>query len=235
MILVLGGTADTHEYLCGLSGGYIISVATEYGYKHFRDLYGEKLILTRFSRETLELFIKDNDITAVADTTHTFATEISNIAMEVCERLNVPYINAKRPLRLPEINYSGLIYVSCWAEAVSVLKERRFSPLFLTIGSKNLTIFKELLDGAVVRVLDDCSSVGICRGLGVTDNRIIAARGPFTLEDNLKVINKFNIKCLVTKESGVKGGLPEKAEAAERTGINIIVVGAPSSSYKSIL
>ncbi len=231
MILVLGGTADTHEYIAKTGGDYIVTVATDYGYRYFRELYGDKAAFVRFTSESLTEFIKNKHISAVADTTHPFAAEISRIAADVCGRLNIPYINAKRASRLPDSDrytgYDKLIYVSGWSEAAEALENGDFLPLFFTIGSKNLGLFRGLFAGAVVRVLDDSASVEICRLLGIPDTHVIAARGPFTLEENLETIVKYGIKCLVTKESGARGGLAEKLDAAVRAGIYILVIQAP--------
>ena len=52
-------------------------------------------------------------------------------------------------------------------------------------------------------------------------------QGPFSLEMNRALIRQFDIKYLVTKESGRTGGFLEKIKAAEAEGITACVIGNP--------
>ena len=52
-------------------------------------------------------------------------------------------------------------------------------------------------------------------------------QGPFSLEMNRALIRQFDIKYLVTKESGRTGGFLEKIKAAEAEGVTACVIGNP--------
>jgi len=56
-------------------------------------------------------------------------------------------------------------------------------------------------------------------------------QGPFSREVNKALIKSFNIKYLVTKNSGEEGGIKEKIEAAEERGIKIIILDKPKVDY----
>ncbi|MDR2884659.1 MAG: precorrin-6A reductase [Deferribacteraceae bacterium] len=223
MILVLGGTSDSIDYINALNADFIVSVATDYGYNHFKSLYGDRVRQIRFTEKTLREFIVENCITAVVDCTHPFAHEITQIAVTVCQSLNIPYHDNIR--KSEPLYYDKLIYVDSFEEAVVVLSRFK-GKLFFTIGSKNLHIFREFLDNAVVRVLDDLASVQICRELGVSDSDIIAARGGFSVDDNLRVIDEHKIACIISKDSGERGGVPQKLEAAIKSDIYMIIIRA---------
>ncbi len=68
-----------------------------------------------------------------------------------------------------------------------------------------------------------------CKKAGLKDNCIIAARGPFSVDDTIKLIDRYKIGTLVTKESGAAGGLPEKLEAASRTGCAVVMINQPET------
>ncbi|MBI5571743.1 MAG: precorrin-6A/cobalt-precorrin-6A reductase, partial [Desulfomonile tiedjei] len=104
-------------------------------------------------------------------------------------------------------------------------------PVLLTTGSRNLMPYVKASRksgiGLVVRVLPYPDSVEACREAGVSDDCVITGRGPFSVEENLEIIRRFSIGAIVTKDSGVAGGVPAKLEAAERTGCKVVVVRRP--------
>jgi precorrin-6A/cobalt-precorrin-6A reductase len=79
----------------------------------------------------------------------------------------------------------------------------------------------------VVRVLNERGSLEACRFAGVAEEFIVMGRGPFSVEENRTVIRKFKIGVLVTKDSGIAGGLPDKIEAARMEKCQVVVVQRP--------
>jgi precorrin-6Y C5,15-methyltransferase (decarboxylating) len=53
-------------------------------------------------------------------------------------------------------------------------------------------------------------------------------QGPFNEDVNYGMMKQFDIKHMVTKDSGEPGGFEEKMRAAERANVNVILVGRPS-------
>ena len=51
--------------------------------------------------------------------------------------------------------------------------------------------------------------------------------GPFTKELNAALLHQFHIDYMVTKDGGAAGGFAEKAEAAARCGVQLIVLRRP--------
>jgi precorrin-6A/cobalt-precorrin-6A reductase len=100
--------------------------------------------------------------------------------------------------------------------------------ILLTIGSQHLApyISEAALHGCrlVARVLAVPESIAACRRAGMADRDVIAARGPFSIEENLSVLRQFAIEVLVTKDSGTAGGLPAKIAAAEREHCEIVLI-----------
>ena len=59
---------------------------------------------------------------------------------------------------------------------------------------------------------------------GVTLSRICAQQGPFSVEENHRLLERWKIEVLITKDSGKAGGYLEKYQAAKALGIPLIVL-----------
>ena len=57
-----------------------------------------------------------------------------------------------------------------------------------------------------------------------------AMQGPFSYALNCALIKQFSIRYLVTKDGGAVGGFAEKAQAAQDTGAQLIVVRRPAEN-----
>ena len=63
--------------------------------------------------------------------------------------------------------------------------------------------------------------------LGLGYKQILALQGPFSKALNLAMIKQYKIDIMVTKESGLEGGVEEKALAAREAGIELVVIRRP--------
>jgi precorrin-6x reductase len=81
----------------------------------------------------------------------------------------------------------------------------------------------------VARVLPLAESLEACQRAGMPKAGIVAARGPFSVEENRKAIRDAGAGTLVTKDSGVEGGVPAKIEAANLEGCRVVLVRRPPS------
>jgi precorrin-6A/cobalt-precorrin-6A reductase len=223
MILVLGGTSDTHSFLENNQNDCYISVATEYGYRTFSDKYGEKVLLIRFEEDTLKDFISAHNISEIIDTTHPFAFNITALAEMVCGELNIKYTNKMRDLELPD-KFEGLFIAESFEQAVQHIKTQDFSKILLTTGSNRIELFSDFLHKCIVRVLPFEKSIAKCREFGVDYKNIVAMQGPFSEEFNIALIKETGCDVLVTKLSGKSGGFEEKVSACKKTGTKCVVI-----------
>ena len=102
--------------------------------------------------------------------------------------------------------------------------------ILLTTGSKDLPLWcrdAAVKDRLVVRVLPGTESIRICEEAGIAGSRIIAMQGPFSEEMNLALLHAFDIRTMVTKESGNAGGFAAKCMAAEKAGAAVFVLSHP--------
>lgn len=66
-----------------------------------------------------------------------------------------------------------------------------------------------------------------CLEAGLPEDCIVTGRGPFTVEQNRALLRQFEIGVMVTKDSGDRGGVREKLEAARLEGCEVVVVERP--------
>jgi len=65
-------------------------------------------------------------------------------------------------------------------------------------------------------------------------DQIIAQKPPFSTQQNLDHIHRYDIHYLVTKDSGKEGNIKEKIEAADLAGIELVVVDRPDLGYEHV-
>jgi precorrin-6A/cobalt-precorrin-6A reductase len=108
-------------------------------------------------------------------------------------------------------------------------------PAFLTVGTRHLDPYVAAAQARgrefVARVLDCAESRRRVHALGIL-GPVVFARGPFSLEDNLRDFRRFRARVVVMKDSGAEGGLPEKLDAARALDCVVIVVERPREIVK---
>ena len=81
-----------------------------------------------------------------------------------------------------------------------------------------------------MRVLPGRESIRICEEAGIPGSRIIALQGPFSEALNSALMQEYQIRWLVTKESGAAGGYAEKLAAAQHTGTGVCIIRNPDAT-----
>lgn len=231
MILILGGTVDARRLAEAIQqAGYplLLSTVSDYaaaiaGGLPVRSGALDKTSLTELVRKAQ----------LVIDATHPFATVISQMAMEICAKEAVPYLRYERSeSTLP----SSVILVDNEADAAAqAVALAAGGTILLTVGSKTLATYLSAARVAgcrvVARVLPTVSVLSHCAELGLPTGDIIAMQGPTSAELDAALIRHYDARVLVTKESGDVGGVMEKVQAAEMTGIPVVVVRRPRLTY----
>lgn len=226
MILVLGGTSVTHSVLEKLESDFLVTVATDYGYKEFSKRYGNKVLLIRFTPESLNSFIKENNISEIIDTTHPFAREITATAKETAQKLGIKYTDKIRSTS-KLVDSENIKSVHTYEDTVELLKDGGYKSILFTTGSNNIEKFADLARLGFARVLPYEKSIEKCVKAGFKRSRIIALQGPFSTEFNKALCREYKIDCVVTKNSGEGSGFDEKLEACLQLGIPLIVINPP--------
>ena len=240
--LVAAGTTEAHEVievLLGLDMKVLATVATDLGARVLEDLACDQLVIET-GRKTSDQFVsllRDTRVRHVIDATHPFAVEVTRALQNACDQYfdetgrRLSYIRYVRPhMAYP---YEKVIYTKNAAEAADLLRTIPGNFL-LTTGANTVDVYKDSISDfnlrGYVRVLDTEASVSRCRACGIDGGHIIAKNPPFSEKDNDALISDLNIKALVSKDSGVTGGLPEKIASAKKAGIPVILIERPEDA-----
>ena len=177
--------------------------------------------------DALADYLRRNGIDVLVDATHPFASTISANAVTAAAAAGIPCLAVRRPA-WEEVPGDRWIHVPDIGSAADALGEepRR---VFLTIGRKDLAPFR---DGSrhryIVRSVDPPPS-----DLLPPNATVIAARGPFALADEERLLRDHRIDTIVTKNSG-GSATAAKLVAARNLGIPVVMVDRPAPVGSSV-
>jgi precorrin-6x reductase len=232
-IIIFGGTTEGRELAEWAADQGIltlVSVATGYG----SQVIGEHQNLTvhegRLDEPAMEVLFAQERPRLVLDATHPHAAEVTGIIRRACIHAQLPYL---RVLREQEVSAPAgdakQIRVETAQDAADLLKGDQ-EKIFLTTGSKELHTFATdpaIRERIYARVLPTSSVIAMCEEEGLQGRQILAMQGPFSTDMNVAMLKATGAGWLVTKESGAKGGYPEKLEAAAICGVKTVIIGRP--------
>jgi precorrin-6x reductase len=180
-----------------------------------------------FTEESLAAFLRDGGADVLLDATHPFAVRITRIAQATCECLGVPYVRFERTDWEPP---AGTEFADSFAEAAARLPALG-QRVMLTIGAKQLKHFAALHTRVVMfaRVLPSPISVQQALDAGFAPDRILGLRPPFSQEFNRALFAEYAVDALVTKASGIAGGVREKVLAARELDMKVLMIRRPET------
>jgi precorrin-6A/cobalt-precorrin-6A reductase len=176
-------------------------------------------------------FLAAGRIDAVVDATHPFAAQMARHAAVACRDLGVPRAVLTRPPWRAGDGDRWTAVRDVAAAAGALGAEPR--TVFLTVGSLHLAAFAATpRHRYVVRTIDPPGSLA-----ALPSHRLVLARGPFRVADEIALMRQEQVDALVTKNSG--GTATEaKLVAAAALGIEVIMIERPAPeagpSFESI-
>ena len=160
-------------------------------------------------------------VQVVVDATHPFAAQMSRHAAEACGVLGVPLAALTRPAWTP-LAGDRWTCVADMESAVDALGARPRN-VFLTVGALQLAAFACAPQHRyIVRTIDPPDA-----DIGPALHRLILARGPFGVVEEIALMRDEGIDVLVTKNSG-GAATAAKIEAARALGIEVVMVERPA-------
>ncbi len=230
-VLIFAGTTEGRtlaEHLLSVGKKVHICVATEYGEDVLLKHENLKIHQGRLNCEEMEQLMKSNAWEMVVDATHPYAVEASKNIKNACVNTKNEYIRLLR--EEGEISRdSHVTYVSSIEEATAYLNQAEGN-LLLTTGSKDLPKYIEQITDIsriYARILADGVMVDKCKEMGLSGKQMICMQGPFSAELNAAMLKQVHASYLITKDTGVTGGFPEKIEGARLAGAHVIVIRRP--------
>ncbi len=228
-IVVFAGTVEGRQIAEFLDRHGIearVCVATEYGESLLP--VGGRLTVSheRLDESQMETLFADG-CELVVDATHPYAASVTENIRQACAKTGTEYIRLIR--ESVSWDESEVIAVDSVAEAAEILCNTEGN-ILATTGSKELkayTVIPDYAQRVFARVLSLPDVVRSCGDLGFRGRHLICMQGPFSREMNAAMMRQYDIRYLVTKESGKNGGFPEKLAAAREAGAKLVVVGRP--------
>lgn len=249
-VIVFAGTSEGRQlfgFCVDRQIEALFSVATEYGRDVLIDQTSQKssvkdnidrrveIAVGRLSQEEMTaLFLRENP-RVVVDATHPYAVEATaNIQSAVERYRQAAHIEGQvyyRVLRrLSEsIGEKDMVFFPDMSQAVEYLNHTEGN-ILVTTGSKQigeLCKLEEYDRRVFLRILPSPDMLRACLDSGFPASHMICMQGPFTEEMNIAVMRQYNICYLLTKQSGVAGGFPEKCRAAQAVGAKLVVLTPP--------
>ena len=251
-IVIFAGTTEGRrlsEILTEAGIAHTVCVATEYGEIVMQEQMemtetaqadGRPLVNLhrgRMDREQMQIFLRDGGFEIVVDATHPYARVVTENLQGAVDTLHSPEKEAQLPIYLrlereisgaaeSEDNAANILYFENNEDCARAL-ENTEGNILVTTGSKELAAycaFGRLHDRLYVRILPARESLELCMDQGIKGRQILALQGPFSTEMNAAVLKQYNIRHMVTKNSGRNGGYQEKLEAAKMLGIPVYVI-----------
>ncbi len=226
-VLLFAGTAEGRRLAEWLAprARLTVCVATEYGRECLPPDLPAAVREGRLDEGGMVSLLQTGFSCAV-DATHPYAALASQNLRAACGRAGVPYFRLRREeIPMPP----GCVPVPDAAAAARYAAARPGNVL-LTTGSKEAPLFarEAALRGRLfLRMLPLPDALRACLDAGIPAARICCMQGPFSREMNLALLREWDIRLLVTKESGKAGGFSEKIEAAREAGAQAVVIRRP--------
>lgn len=235
-IVIFSGTTEGRKlsYALAAQGAEVtVCVATEYGAEEQGTAQGIHILSGRKTLSEMKQLLHHK--TLCIDGTHPYAVAVTALLQQACAEAGVPYF---RLLREESHIAEGGIYVDSAVEAARYLQDTKGN-ILLTTGTKELAAFREIERLRLYpRVLPMSENLECCAKEGIPKRNIIAMQGPFIQELNEALMQQYAIRYLVTKDGGSAGGFSEKIAAAQKRGVQCVILRRPTEaglSYEEIL
>ncbi len=221
-LLILGGTGDAVELarqamnLPGLA--VITSLAGRTSAP--KKLVGAVRVGGFGGEAGLVEYLKAAQIDLGIDATHPFAAQISWNAAGAARKVGIPWLMLIRPgwERLPQDDWIEVKNIAAAVTAIPASAKR----IFLTIGRQQLAAFTGLTDKwCLIRSIDPPDS-----SILLPPGELLFDRGPFGLEQELKLLQDYRIGAIVSKNSGGDATYA-KIIAARELGLPVVMVQRP--------
>ena len=242
-IVIFAGTTEGRrlsEILADAGITHTVCVATEYGEIVMREQTDAEAARTkeqpfvslhrgRMDREQMEEFLRNEGYEIVVDATHPYAQAVTENIRDAVKTQSPIYLRLEREIsETPEAEdpVVSIRYFESNADCAKAL-ENTEGNILLTTGSKELATYcasGRLHDRLYVRILPGRESLELCMEQGIKGRQILALQGPFSTEMNAAILKQYDIRHMVTKNSGRTGGYQEKLEAAKILGIPVYVI-----------
>jgi precorrin-6A/cobalt-precorrin-6A reductase len=221
-LLILGGSGEAAGVARALEGDARYDVTLSLAGRTSEPVVLPGRLLTGGfgGAEGLARVLAEERFDLLIDATHPFAVHMKANAIKAARAAGVPLLAIRRPAWVPR-DGDRWIMVESIEVAVDAIGEKP-RRVFLTTGRMELAPFRQAPQHFyIVRSVEAPSPRELPPRV-----ELIAARGPFRLEDEKALLAERKIEVIVTKNSG-GAGAEAKLEAARALSLPVIMVTRP--------
>lgn len=165
--------------------------------------------------EGLARYLRDAGVAALIDATHPFAALMAANAANACVATGTPRLKLLRPAWEQEQGWMMARDIQAAAKALP-----RGARALLTTGRKEIAPFVARADVKfILRAIEPVSNLP-------PHMRLMTARPPFPIEDEIALMEAESVSHLVAKNAGGTGRA--KLDAARKLGIQVVMIERPA-------
>ncbi len=222
-LLILGGTGDAVELAKRVIDLPELTVITSLAGRTStpKNLVGATRIGGFGGEAGLMEYLQTEQIDLLIDATHPFAAQISWHAAGAVRQMGIPWLMLIRPAweRLPQDRWIEVDRIEAAVTVIPASAKR----VFLTIGRQQLALFASLTDRwCLMRSIDPPDA-----DIQLPPGELLLDRGPFSLEQELRLLQDYQIEAIVSKNSGGDATYA-KIIAARELSLPVIMVQRPT-------
>ncbi len=232
MIMVFGGTTEGRLVAGVLDRAgrrYLYSTKTSSGGFDMR--YGEHR-RGALDEASMRAVLSERRVSLVIDAAHPFAAGLHETIGFAAGSLGLPVVRYERDYTIPADTLSGadVEYAASFPSALEILEKRRPRRVMATTGVRTIGTLEPYWRSRdmMVRILPSGRSAAEALRQGFPKERLIVMHPPRTWEEEVQCMLTHDIDCLLCKENGASGFLPEKILAAKTRGAPVVVVRRPT-------
>ncbi len=234
MIWLIGGTSDSRAIAQRLSKAGIPWVATVTR-PSAAQLYAQlpgAVVVGSLTTGTVPPFLEQWRIQGIVDASHPFAVHISQLAIAQAQAFGIPYLRFERP--------DDVDWQSPWVERIHTIQDIFQSHylsqkrVFSTLGLKALPHFVPWLGSSQIwaRILPQ--SLAEALSIGFPLSQLILEKLPVDPVSERQLWLALKLDYVLTKASGIAGGILLKQQLAQELGIRLLVVARPQLAYPKL-
>lgn len=237
---LIGGTKESAELAQAIaqqSLECIVTVTTATAVSLYPDSPCLRVWVGLLGPDQVDTFVQSHQITAILDASHPYAIAISQLAIAVAARQDLPYLRYERPTLTPlesAVASSGQHSASFpdfdSLLASGILRNQR---VLLTVGYRPLAQFQAWQNQATLfaRILPSQTALQAALAAGFTPDRLIALRPPVAASLEQALWQQWQISMVITKASGQPGGEDIKRAVATELGVTLVTIRRPVVAY----
>jgi precorrin-6A/cobalt-precorrin-6A reductase len=220
-LLILGGTGDAAKFIAqaaALPGVEVISSLAGRTPKPNMPTVGQVRVGGFGGEAGLLKFLQDEYIDLLIDVTHPFAAQISWNAANAAKAQGIPHLLVNRPgwEQQPDDRWIA----APTHEAAAALLPELAKRVFLTIGRQELAAFAHLQNlWFLMRMITPPDPP-------IPFGEVILQQGPFSVEAEIKLMQRHGIAAIVSKNSGGNATYA-KIIAARELSIPVVMIPRP--------